>query len=60
MGKYYIITNWRGGYYSEDRDSFGGILFATRYMIKDTAERKITDKLIDTKESPFFIVEAYE
>jgi hypothetical protein len=40
MGKYYIITNWRGGY--------------------DTAERKITDKLIDTKESPFFIVEAYE
>lgn len=41
MKKIYLIEHWHGGYWSEERKSFGGILFATRYQSKLQVEQAI-------------------
>ena len=59
MEKIYLIKHWRDGYYSRDKNSFGGILFATRFKNKMVVENVILR--MDTKlEGPFFIVEGFD
>ena len=56
--KRYFITNYQSAYYSEDRDSFGGISFATLYEDKEQALEVLTLLLIDERH-PLFLTECY-
>ena len=57
MEKVYLIEHWQKGYWSEERQKFGGILFATRYMSEWQVEQAII-KL--DEEGPIFMKIGWE
>ena len=57
MEKVYLIEHWKGGYWSKERQKFGGILFATRYYSQTEAEMVILE--IDNK-GPVFVKIGWE
>jgi len=60
MKRIFLIQNIKGGYYSKEMNSFGGIEFATRFYIKEQADTT-AEILADTDlEGPFFIIEGFE
>lgn len=58
MNKIYLIEDWQGGYWSEERQQFKGIIFATRYLSEWQVEQAIIK--IKTEDGPMFIKIGWE
>ncbi len=60
MVRVFFIEHWRDGYWSENKQSFGGILFANRYKSKWHVAQAMIHSLPYTIEGPIFIREGWE
>lgn len=63
MKKGHMIQDYRGGYWSSDRNKFGGVLYADFFNSKEEAEGEVGKILSNDKNTdkfPIIIVDAYK